>query len=297
MTIPLRVQGRALEAGGAVLHVAAYDGLTYRRRWRAAGAVAVLAAALLLACWVAEVQPAVFVSHFGRLFDYVSDLLHLDGGDPVWSAPAEWFWGLPRWLRALGETLILAYCGTMLGSLGALGLCFPASRNFSRSPLTRWLVRRLLEVCRTVPDIVFALVFVLCFGLGPLPGVLAIALHTLGTVGKLFSEVVESIDERPVEGVRACGGGWFSQVRFGAMPQVLSNFVSYALLRFEINVRIAAGLGFVGAGGIGYTLLIAVRKFYNSDVSAMLVLIVATVMLIDWGTEKLRHRLVSAAGP
>ena len=293
MTIPLRVQGRALESS---LHVAAYNGLTYRRRLRAAGGMALLAAAFVLACWVAEVRPGVFVSHFGRLFDYLSDLLHLDTGAAVWTSPAEWFWGLPRWLRALGETLILAYSGTVLGCLGAFVLCFPASRNFSRSPLIRWLVRRSLEFSRTVPDIVFALVFVLCFGLGPLPGVLAIAIHTMGTLGKLFSEVVESIDERPVEGVRACGGGWFSQVRFGALPQVLSNFVSYALLRFEINVRIAAVLGFVGAGGIGYTLLIAVRKFYNSDVSAMLVLIVVTVMLIDWGTEKLRHRLVSVTG-
>ena len=279
-----------------MLNVAAYDGLTYHRRIRAAGALVLLAAVLWLACWVAEVRPGVFISKFGHLFSYISDLLHLDSGDPVWTAPAEWFWGLPRWLRALGETLILAYAGTLLGGLGAAVLCFPASRNFSRSAATRALVRRFLEFCRTVPDIVFALIFVLCFGLGPLPGVLAIAIHTMGSLGKLFSEVVESIDERPVEGVRASGGGWFSQVRFGAVPQVLSNFVSYALLRFEINVRSAAVLGFVGAGGIGYTLLIAVRKFYNSDVSAMLILIIITVMLIDWGTEKLRHRLLSVTG-
>ena len=280
-----------------MLNVAAYDGATYRRRLRTAGALAGLAAALLLACWVAEVRPGVFVSKFGHLFSYLSDLLHLDSGEGVWTAPAEWFWGLPRWLRALRETLVLAYAGTVLGGLGAAFLCFPASRNFAGSAVTRVLARRFLEFCRTVPDVVFALVFVFCFGLGPLPGVLAIALHTMGSLGKLFSEVVESIDQRPVEGIRATGGGWFSQVRFGAGPQVLSNFVSYGLLRFEINVRSAAVLGFVGAGGIGYTLLIAVRKFYNSDVSAMLVLIVATVMLIDWGTERLRHRLVSLAVP
>ncbi len=287
---------KRFSTGGAVLNVAAYDGHTYRRRVRSAAALSALAAAVLLACWVAEVRPAVFVDKFGKLFNYLSDLSTLDSGKRVWTAPAEWFWGLPRWLRALGETLILAYAGTLLGSLGALCLCFSASRNFARPGAAQWLVRRLLEFCRTVPDVVFALVFVLCFGLGPLPGVLAIALHTVGTLGKLFSEVVESIDDRPVEGIRASGGGWFSQVRFGALPQVLSNFVSYALLRFEINVRSAAVLGFVGAGGIGYTLLIAVRKFYNSDVSAMLVLIVVTVMLIDWGTEKLRHRLLNVSG-
>ncbi len=279
-----------------MLNVAAYDGHTYRRRVRSLAGMGVVLAALLLACWVAEVRPGVFVANFGKLFNYLSDLSTLDSGDRVWTSPSDWFWGLPRWLRALGDTLILAYAGTVLGGIGAFCLCFPASRNFARAGITRAVVRRLLEFCRTVPDIVFALLFVLCFGLGPLPGVFAIALHTMGTLGKLFSEVVESIDERPLEGIAASGGGWFAQVRFGALPQVLSSFVSYGLFRFEVNVRSAAVLGFVGAGGIGYTLLIAVRKFYNSDVSAMLLLIVVTVMLIDWGTEKLRHRLVSVTG-
>ena len=96
-------------------------------------------------------------------------------------------------------------------------------------------VRRVLELLRTVPDIVFAMVFVVAFGLGPLPGVLALTLHSTGTLGKLFTEVVESIDMRPVEGVAAAGGSWLSQVRFGALPQVLSNFASYTLLRMEIQ--------------------------------------------------------------
>ena len=139
----------------------------------------------------------------------------------------------------------------------------------------------------------FAMVFVVAFGLGPLPGVLALTLHSAGTLGKLFTEVVESIDLKPVEGVRAAGGSWLAQIRFGALPQVLSNFASYALLRLEINVRGAAVIGFVGAGGIGQDLLIAIRKFYYQDVSAMLVLIIVCVMLLDMISERLQHRLLA----
>jgi phosphonate transport system permease protein len=105
--------------------------------------------------------------------------------------------------------------------------------------------------------------------------------------------VVESIDMRPVEGVAAAGGGWLARVRFGVLPQVMSNFASYALLRLEINVRGAAVIGFVGAGGIGQDLLIAIRKFYYSDVSAMLLLIIACVMLLDMISERLRHHLLA----
>ena len=151
----------------------------------------------------------------------------------------------------------------------------------------------MLEFCRTVPDIVFALIFVFAFGLGALPGVLAITLHTTGTLGKLFAEVIENIDMKPVEGVSATGGSWFAQVRFGVLPQVLSNIASYTLLRFEINVRGATVIGFVGAGGIGTELITAIRKFYYSDVSAILLMLLVCVMLIDAGSERLRHRLLA----
>ena len=108
---------------------------------------------------------------------------------------------------------------------------------------------------------------------GATNGVLAVAIHTIGALGKLFAEVVENIDMKPVEGVTATGAHWTAAMRYGAVPQILSNFVSYALLRFEINVRGATVMGFVGAGGIGVDLVEAIRKFYYSDVSAILVLI------------------------
>jgi len=171
-------------------------------------------------------------------------------------------------------------------------LCFMASKNMTHKTWLVFVTRRLLEFSRTVPEIVFALIFVVAFSLGPLPGILALAIHTTGALGKLFAEVVENVDMKPVDGVLATGGSWLHKVRFAVLPQVASNFASYALLRFEINVRGAAVLGFVGAGGIGQTLLEVIRKFYYADVSALLVLIIATVMAIDAITERVRHRLL-----
>ena len=234
-----------------------------------------------------------FWTKLGNFTSYFDRLLTLDTGARVWTDPADWFWGLHRWLRLLGETLLIAYVGTLSGAtIAFVAASWPAA-TWSRSALLRMAVRRVLELLRTVPDIVFAMIFVVAFGLGPLPGVLALTLHSAGTLGKLFTEVVESIDMNPVEGVTAAGGGWLARVRFGVLPQVLSNFASYTLLRLEINVRGATVIGFVGAGGIGEDLLIAIRKFYYQDVSAMLVLIVACVMLLDMVSERLRHRLLA----
>jgi phosphonate transport system permease protein len=188
--------------------------------------------------------------------------------------------------------LLMAYVGTLLGAVAALVLCFFASKNITSNTVVVVASRRFLEFSRTVPEMVFALIFVVAFSLGPLPGVLALAIHTGGALGKLFAEVVENIDLKPVDGIVASGGTWLQKVRFGVLPQVASNFASYALLRFEINVRGAAVLGFVGAGGIGQTLLEVIRKFYYSDISALLVMIVVTVMLIDAITERVRYRLL-----
>src|SRR5690606_28249419 len=121
-----------------------------------------------------------------------------ESGRSVLSDPAEWYWGLGRWSRLLAETLLIAYLGTALGAAGGFLLCFLAARNTGRWPVARFLAKRFLEFCRTVPEIVFALVFVVAFGLGPLPGVIAIAIHTMGALGKLFAEVVENADMGPV---------------------------------------------------------------------------------------------------
>jgi phosphonate transport system permease protein len=239
------------------------------------------------------VRPDTFWDQLGNFGSYFGRLTYLDTGAHVWTDPVYWFWGLRRWSLQLLQTILIAYVGTATGAtLGIVGGVL-ASRNLIRSRALLFATRRVLEVCRTVPDIVFALIFVFAFGLGALPGVLAITLHTTGTLGKLFAEVNENIDMKPVEGVGATGGSWFAQIRFGVLPQVLSNIASYTLLRFEINVRGATVIGFVGAGGIGQELITAIRKFYYADVSAILLMLIVCVMLIDAGSERLRHRLLA----
>ena len=263
-----------------------------KRQQLVLGAV-ILGLSVLAAGAGAEVDAGRFWSGIGNFGDYFDRLLLLDTGERVWTDPADWFWGIRRWTRLLGETLLIAYVGTLIGGIGAFIGCFLCSGNLVRSAWLRISVRRALEFCRTVPDIVFALIFVASFGLGAIPGVLAIAIHTIGALGKLFSEVVENIDMKPVEGIASTGGSWVAQVRFGVVPQVLSNFASYALLRFEVNVRGATVIGVVGAGGIGQDLIVAIRQFHTSDVSAILLLIVLCVMVIDSLSERLRHRLLS----
>ena len=252
----------------------------------------VLGVSVLFAGHIAEISASKFLDNIDSFTSYFYRISHLENGQWVISDPVEWFWGWKKWLALMGETLLMAYVGTLLGASAALVLCFLASKNMTQNTWVVFATRRVLEFSRTVPEIVFALIFVVAFSLGPLPGILALAIHTTGALGKLFAEVVENVDMKPVDGVLATGGSWLHKVRFAVLPQVASNFASYALLRFEINVRGAAVLGFVGAGGIGQTLLEVIRKFYYADVSALLVLIIGTVMLIDAVTERIRHRLL-----
>jgi phosphonate transport system permease protein len=273
--------------------LAAYDASVRRRRLHTLLVLACVVVAMALASVSAEVSPSRLIENIGRFPSYIIRLFQLENGQPAWTDVAEWFWGLPRWLRLLGETLLMAYVGTLLGAVGAFGLAFLAAANVGPSRWLRFAVRRVCELCRTVPLLVFALLFVIAFGLGPMAGVLAVVIHTLGALVKQFAEVVENIDMKPVEGVSSTGAPWHVAMRYGALPQVMSNFVSYTLLRFEINVRESAVMGFVGAGGIGQDLMEAIRKFYYSDVSAILVIIIVVIFAIDVVTQRLRRALLS----
>ncbi len=269
----------------------AYEAVGLRRRLKLLASLMVLAVLVAVSSRLAEIEPATMWDKFGGFTSYFDRLATLDSGARVWTDPVEWFWGLRKWSLLLGQTLLMAYVGTLWGAGFAFVLCFAASRTTCRDARLRFAALRFLEFCRTVPVLVFALIFVVAFGLGALPGVLALAVHTAGSLGKLFTEVVENADDRPAEGVRASGGNTLEAIRFGVVPQVLSSFASYTLLRFEINLRDATVMGFVGAGGIGAELLVAIRRFYYSDVSAMLVLIILTVVVLDLMTERLRGRL------
>jgi phosphonate transport system permease protein len=269
----------------------AYRKAVARKRLRMTVATAVFFAALVIAAIGAEVNLRTFFTHFANFISYFDRIFTLEDGTRVWTNVAEWFWGWKNWLKLLGETVLISYVGTLIGAVFAFALNFLAAQNTSPGPWLRFTVRRLLEFARTVPGIVFALIFVIAFGLGPMAGVLAIAIHSTGALGKQFSEIVENADMKPVEGVRSTGASWISCMRFAILPQVVAGYASYALLRFEINVREASVMGFVGAGGIGQELVVAIRKFYYSDVSAILVTIIVTVFVIDIGTGWIRGRL------
>ncbi len=269
----------------------AYRKAVARKRLRVTLAAAVFFAALVIAAIGAEVNLRTFFTYFGNFVSYFDRIFTLEDGHRVWTNIGEWFWGWHKWLKLLGETILISYVGTLAGAVLAFGLNFLAAENTSPVRWLRFVVRRLLEFARTVPGIVFALIFVIAFGLGPMAGVLAIAIHSTGALGKLFSEIVENADMKPVEGVRSTGASWLSCMRFAVLPQVTAGYASYALLRFEINVREASVMGFVGAGGIGQELVVAIRKFYYSDVSAILVTIILTVFVIDIATGWLRGRL------
>jgi phosphonate transport system permease protein len=212
----------------------------------------------------------------------------------LWGDIREWHWGFNYWMRLLVETVLMAFVGTAFGGFAGLLLCFPASRNLVENSGIYFVARRSLEFFRTVPELVFALIFVFAFGLGPFAGVLAIAVHTAGSLGKLFAEVNENVDMRPLEGVYASGGNWPMAMRLAVVPQAMPNYASYLLLRFEINVRGAAVLGVVGAGGIGKDLYFAIRQFEYTDISAIMLLLIATVSIIDMFCETIRHRMIGA---
>jgi len=262
-----------------------------RKRLRLVTATAVFLAALAIAAIGAEVDIRTLVAKIGNFASYFDRIFTLESGARVWTDVGEWLWGWQKWLSMLGETVLISYVGTLAGAILAFALNFLAAENTSPAPWPRLAIKRLMEFCRTVPDIVFALIFVIAFGLGPMAGVLAIMIHSVGALGKLYSEIVENIDMKPVEGLRSTGASWLSCMRFAVVPQVAAGFASYTLLRFEINVRGASVMGFVGAGGIGQELVVAVRKFYYSDVSAILLMIIIAVFVIDIGTGWARGRL------
>jgi len=270
---------------------AAYRKAVARKRLRITLGAAIFFAALVVASVGAEVNLRTLFTYFGHFLSYFDRIATLESGQRVWTDIGEWLWGWRKWSFYLGETILISYVGTLLGAVFGFALNFLAAENTSPATWLRIVVKRFMEFCRTVPDIVFALIFVIAFGLGPMAGVLAITIHTIGALGKQYSEIVENIDMKPVEGVRSTGAGWISCMRFAVLPQVAAGFATYTLLRFEINVRGASVMGFVGAGGIGQELVVAIRKFYYSDVSAILLMIILTVFVIDIGTGWIRGRL------
>ena len=270
----------------------AFAQLRRRQRIQLFGFAVLFLVAFQFAATFSNFTPGRLAAGLPRIGEYLGMTVPEIRLSSLFSDVGVWYYGFLRWLGLLTDTLLIALMATMAGAVGGFLLCFPASRNLAGRFWLYFAFRRLAEIARCVPEVVYALIFVVAFGVGPFAGFLALTVHTTGALGKLFAEANENIDERQLEGVRATGGNWFEVIRFAALPQVLPNFTTYTLWRLELNIRSAAIVGFVGAGGIGQELYQAISLNYYEDVSAIVLMIVVTITLIDLVCEKIRHHII-----
>lgn len=201
------------------------------------------------------------------------------------------FYEWESYLSDMLVTIQIAVWGTALAVVFGIPFAILSASNVC----PQWIVqpvRRLMDSFRAINEIVFALLFVVAVGLGPFAGVMALFVHNTGIVAKLFSEAVEAIDPRPVEGIRATGAHRLHEVIFGVVPQVVPLWTSFTLYRFETNVRSATVLGIVGAGGIGHSLFENIRSFAYAETAAIIIIVVISVMIIDMASAQLRKMLI-----
>jgi len=199
-----------------------------------------------------------------------------------------------KFLPSLIETINIAAAATLLGAMFAVLISLLSTRGLAKWPRLIGVFRRVMDILRAVPQIVIALVLIFILGGGPVPAMIAIALHTVGALGKLFSEVNENASLKPVEGLHSVGATWGQRMWLGVIPQVAPNYLSYALLRFEINIRASAILGFVGSGGIGYDLKNAFSwgQGRYDEVAAIFLLLFGTIVFFDQLSSRYRNKLI-----
>lgn len=195
---------------------------------------------------------------------------------------------MQKLIRPAIETVQIALWGTLLGIVLALPVCFFAARNLSPYGWVFHALRQVLNVMRGINEIILALIFVAAVGLGPFAGVLAIAVHGAGMLGKFFAEAIEEIDEGPLDALRAAGASSLQRIVFGVLPQVLPAWIGVVLYRFETNIRVSTVLGMVGAGGIGFELISSMKLFAYEDTAACVLMILALVLVADLISSKLR---------
>lgn len=246
--------------------------LTEERRvaWRHAQLVGVIVAACAAALWVTG------FFDLERLADGGPALAQLFG-EMVPPDFSRW----RSWIRPLFDTLAMSVAGTALAVLLSLPLALLAARNTSPHAVVYQVCRVLLSALRAVPEIIMGIVFVAAVGFGALPGVLALALHSVGMMGKFYAEAIEHVDPRPLEAARAAGATSFQVITHGVLPQVLPQLADITIYRWEYHFRASAVLGIVGAGGIGFELIAALRIIRYDQVSAILLTILACVIVVD----------------
>jgi phosphonate transport system permease protein len=227
----------------------------------------------------AEMRPLDLLRDSGNMWTFARDFFPPDFHD----------W--PTYVREMIVTVQIAIWGTVLSVICAVPFGLLSSENVVPS----WVyqpIRRFMDAARAINEMVFAMLFVVAVGLGPFAGVMAIFVHTTGILAKLFSEAVEAIDPRPVEGIRSTGAGPIEEIVYGIIPQVLPLWISYSLYRFESNVRSATVVGMVGAGGIGVVLWEIIRGFYYAQTCAVMIMVVGTVSLLDMLSARIRKRVI-----
>ncbi|MDF0605193.1 phosphonate ABC transporter, permease protein PhnE [Neisseriaceae bacterium TC5R-5] len=235
---------------------------------------------LLAASWQgADIRPLDLWRDAGNMQNYAADFFPPNFKD----------WRI--YLQEMLVTLQIALWGTALAVISAIPLALLASANI----VPWWVyqpVRRFMDACRAINEMVFAMLFVVAVGLGPFAGVLALWVHTSGVLAKLFSEAVEAVDPQPLEGIRSTGASGFLEIIYGVLPQVMPLWVSFTLYRFESNVRSATVVGMVGAGGIGVVLWEIMRGFQYAETCAVLLIIVVTVSALDLLSARIRQFLI-----
>jgi phosphonate transport system permease protein len=243
-------------------------------------ATLVLAVVFGLAARVVELRPLELIRDIGNVGVFLQGYLH-----PSFANVGEYAWQCV-------VTVCIALWGTVLALAVAVPLGLLGARNLSPHPLVYFVARRIMDVLRAVNEFVFALMFVTAVGLGPFAGMLALGIHTGGVLGKLLSETIEGVDPGQVEGVAAVGAGRLHVIAFAVVPQVLPNFLSYVLLRFESDIRSASVIGMVGGGGIGFYLWDTIRSFKDGEAATVILLIVAMVMCIDVVAARVRRAAI-----
>jgi phosphonate transport system permease protein len=250
--------------------------VTRGARW---AAWAVILALFVWSAWATEVSLSGSIAGVPFVLDFLRRMLPPD--------PSV----LGHALRGAIQTLQIAIVGTAIAAILALPVGFLAARNVS-PPWLFYVARSVLNMFRAVDTLVYALIFVAAVGLGPFPGVLAVMAYTATVLAKLYSEAIESIDPGPVEAVAATGASQLQLLRWGILPQLVPQFLSFTLYRFETNIRAATILGFVGAGGIGFYIQTYLRMLNYPAASTVLLVLIALVMVVDFASSRLRARLV-----
>ena len=283
-------------------HITIYsEQLRSRRLWNIF-IILIFAVSFFMSSSIIDFNLSQIIDGFPRLSDYIVKILpNLDINLILENSKTEgsiqyWYFNFKKYAALLYETFNMAVLSTLMGFVFALLLSFLSAKNITPNIYSYHLVKRFLEFLRGVPEIIFAILFVWALGVGPLAGIIAITIHTTGALGKLFSEVHENADLKTCEAIRSHGGNWVSEMRYGIIPKVLPNIISYALLRFEINIRASTVIGFVGAGGIGQELYLVINFNYYEEVSAIILLIILTVITIDISSGRIRQKIIGEMG-